>query len=109
MAHRVAWQLYYGRAPEQNIDHINRDKVDNRLVNLRLCDQTQNQGNYPMRSNNKSGVRGVHWSEHHKKWVAQIRQHGKTRRIGGFHDIADAAKAYQAEYRRLFGEFAVAC
>lgn len=104
-AHRVAWQMHYGHVPPKNIDHINRDKTDNRIGNLRLCDQTQNQGNYLMRSNNKSGVRGVYWSEHHQKWVAQITYKGKARRIGGFVHIDDAAKAYQAEYSRLFGEF----
>jgi hypothetical protein len=105
LAHRVAWQLYYGLPPASNIDHVNRDKLDNKIVNLRLCTQTQNQGNYPMRSSNSSGYRGVYWSNHHKKWVAQIRLHGKTRRIGGYKTAEEASAAYMKEAATAFGEF----
>lgn len=105
LGHRLAWQLFYGTEPASNIDHRNRDKLDNRIDNLRLCNQTENQGNYAMRSNNSSGYRGVYWSKHHNKWVAQLRLNGKTKRIGGYSTPEEASAAYMAAASKAFGEF----
>lgn len=60
-AHRLAWYLHYGEWPGCNIDHINGDKSDNRIANLRLCDHKENGRNRPKPGHNTSGFTGV-WS-----------------------------------------------
>ena len=69
--HRVAWYLAYGFWPEQ-IDHINRDKTDNRLHNLRACTRSTNAFNRDARADNTSGHRGVHFNTYAGKWQAMF-------------------------------------
>jgi hypothetical protein len=74
--HRVVWVLFYGQDPgDFLIDHINRDRSDNRPSNLRLCDHGQNNLNKSLASSGKSGIRGVCFLSQYKKkpWVAQYR------------------------------------
>lgn len=70
--HRIAWYLTYGFWPDQ-IDHINRDKTDNRLVNLRACTRSTNSLNRKINNNNTSGVRGVSYCKSRKNWLVQYR------------------------------------
>jgi len=70
--HRIAWFLTYGFWPDQ-IDHINRDKLDNRLVNLRACTRSANALNRGINSNNTSGVRGVSYCKSRKNWLVQYK------------------------------------
>jgi len=90
-AHRLAWLYVHGRFPENNLDHVNRDKTDNRLCNLREATSTENNRNMPRKKANTSGVNGVHWSKSSRKWHAQISILGKTTHLGLFDDIKDAA------------------
>ncbi|WBK39668.1 hypothetical protein [Xanthomonas phage L522] len=57
-AHRLAWLLHHGAWPSQQIDHIDRDRTNNRIDNLRECSNSENQQNVGKRSDNKSGVQG---------------------------------------------------
>jgi hypothetical protein len=77
--HRVAWYLTYGFWPDA-IDHINRDKSDNRLINLRACTRSTNSLNRNLNSNNTSGVRGVCYDKATKKWIVQY----KSKTIGRY-------------------------
>lgn len=95
-AHRVAWAMFYGRWPEGEIDHINRDPSDNRICNLRLADRALNNQNRRLQVNNRSGVPGVHWSKRHQKWRAVIKVSGRKHYLGVFADFGDAVAARRA-------------
>jgi len=92
--HRLAWLYVYGSFPEGQLDHINRIKTDNRIDNLRISDDTLNQHNIEMWSNNTSGVKGVHWDKSNKKWMVKIRWRGERLYLGSFENLEDAKEAY---------------
>ena len=71
-SHRLIWLLVFRRFPEQQIDHINQNKSDNRLVNLRVVNNRENHKNMRLYSNNTSGICGVHWSRKDSIWVSGI-------------------------------------
>lgn len=104
--HRMAWLYVYGRHPEGEIDHINRNKSDNRISNLRECTRGQNLANQSIRTDNTSGTIGVYWSKQAKKWQAYI-NFGNSRIHLGLHDkIDDAVQARLAAEKKYLGEFA---
>ncbi len=88
------------------VDHINRDKLDNYIDNLRWATSKENNQNKSKQSNNTSGISGVSWHKRYKKWHVRIVVNGK-RKHGGYFDNKNEAiakrKAMEAEY---FGEFA---
>lgn len=92
-AHRLAWLYMHGYFPEHGIDHINRDKKDNRIKNLRVVSQQCNVRNTGVRCNNRSGITGVLWAKQQKKWQAKIAVSGKTIHLGYHKDKIEAAKA----------------
>ncbi len=92
-AHRLAWFFSYRKWPEEFIDHINHNKSDNRLENLRCATKHQNGWNLRMPSTNTSGVKGVCWDKRAGCWVAQCWVQGKHYRVGRFQDIAEAEEA----------------
>lgn len=108
LAHRLAWFYVHGAWPDRGIDHINRDRADNRLANIRPADQQQNAANSPARSTSRSGVKGVSWCKSTQMWRATITVNGKQKTIGRYESISDAAAAYQQEAMHAFGEFACA-
>jgi hypothetical protein len=75
------------------IDHINRNKKDNRLCNLRICDKSINAFNIGIKSNNTSGVTGVWFRKDTKKWVAEIKKNYKKISLGCYEKKEDAIKA----------------
>lgn len=81
-AHRLAIAFTTGEFPDCEVDHINRDKTDNRLCNLRVVTAFDNSKNKGMQSNNKSGVTGVYYNKKGKCWVAQLRYNHKTIYLG---------------------------
>lgn len=87
------------------IDHIDRNDLNNRIANIRLCFNSQNQHNSKKQSDNTSGYKGVSWHKHRKKWIAHIRN-GKLIHLGYFCSAVEAAKAYDDKAKELFGEFA---
>lgn len=92
-AHRIAWCLYYGEWPKGQVDHINGDRSDNRIANLRDVDALANARNRGIATNNSSGVLGVIWHKATGKWYAFISVSRKTKSLGLFNDIEDAIKA----------------
>lgn len=101
--HRVIWIMLFGHIPNGfYIDHINGIKSDNRLQNLRLATNHQNQQNRPAPKNSSSGYRGVNWHKTVNKWMARICHHGNRKTIGFFDTAEEAYEAYKAEAKTLF-------
>lgn len=106
LAHRLAWLLTHGVWPADEIDHINRDGLDNRLRNLRQAIHGENVLNKSMRSDNTSGVSGVSQHKRTGKWQAQIAFSGRLHYLGLFKDFASAVAVRKAAELDYFGEFA---
>lgn len=105
-AHRLAWFYVHGEWPRGNIDHKDGDPTNNRLSNLRLCNQSQNGANSRKQENTTSRRKGVCWHKAAQKWVAQITVKGERIYLGIFDNENDAAHAYAAAAQLHFGEFA---
>lgn len=105
-AHRVAWTLAYGVEPSGFIDHINGDRADNRLCNLRCATHSENLRNRGIPCHNTSGIKGVSWEESSKTWRASIGVNRKRIYLGRFAKKGDAAKAVADARSRLHGDFA---
>lgn len=89
-AHRLAWLYMTGEDPEMQIDHINHNKTDNRISNLRLVSNRENHLNLPLYKTNTSGYPGVSWNKRDKKFDVHIHD-GKSRRmIGRCFDLFEA-------------------
>ena len=93
---RIIWFMQRGNWPTNEIDHINGNPADNRLVNLRDVSHKENCKNQAMHCYNASGVTGVSWNKHNKCWVARIHVLGKTKTIGYYKDKIDAIAARKA-------------
>lgn len=88
------------------VDHINRNPLDNRRENLRICTQHENSFNQSIRSDNTSGTTGVSWRKEKNKWYAYIRVNGKKKHLGYFNTKEEAAEARRQAEIEYFGEFA---
>ena len=87
------------------LDHINRNKLDCRKLNLREATPQQNSFNRSMISRNTSGITGVRWSQRLQKWRAQISVNGKNKHLGLFPDINNAKEAYNKAVIKYRGQF----
>ena len=102
-AHRLAWYITYGYLPKE-LDHINRNKSDNRICNLRECSSSENGAN---RESYRVGkYKGVCFCKRHKKYLSQIGYNNKLYFLGYFDTPELAALAYNAKALELYGEFA---
>ncbi|MCI0551283.1 MAG: HNH endonuclease [Anaerolineae bacterium] len=101
--HRVIMQ-----APDGiEVDHIDtNNKLDNRRQNLRLCTHVENMSNQKRPANNKSGYKGVCWRPDRNKWQCSITSKDQRIHVGYFLTAEEAAHAYDAKARKLFGVFA---
>ena len=104
-AHRVCWALHYGEWPSTDIDHVNGDPADNRIVNLRLASKTENNRNQRKREGCSSRYKGVTWDRNWRKWRAAIRVNRRLIRLGEFDDEYQAHLAYCRAADEYFGEF----
>lgn len=91
--------------PGQEIDHINRNGLDNRRANLRIVPHALNARNQPLSRANTSGFKGVTWNRRKRRWQAQIMVNGRNHWLGNFERLEDAAAAYVEGSKRLHGEF----
>ena len=96
LAHRLAWLITHGEWPPADIDHIDGNPNNNRIVNLRSVSRTENLRNTRRSSNNKSGHNGVHWDKKGRKWQAQTSINNCAVHLGYFDDIDDAIAARKA-------------
>ena len=106
-AHRLAYYMHHGVDPlGKCIDHIDGDRTNNKIDNLRLASYVQNQMNHiKLRSDNTSGVIGVSWNKQLKKWQAQIYHYGVKKHLGYFINKEDAIKVRKEAEIKYFGEF----
>ena len=91
-AHRILWKIKYGYDPV-GIDHINGNRIDNRLINLREADQLENMKNVCIQKSNTSGFVGVSWNKAKNAWDARIECNKKIYRLGRFKNKEDAIRA----------------
>jgi len=100
-AHRLAWLYVHGVWPEAQIDHINQNKADNRMENLRLVTHAENMQNRPCQRNNVSGFKGVAPCRRTGRWQALICSNNKQIHLGLFATPEMAHAAYCAAAARL--------
>ena len=107
-AHRIAWALFHNEQPPVYIDHINGQRDDNRINNLRACKNQENCQNSRMPKHNSTGYKGVAVCGNPEtgRFRAYISPHRKQIHIGVFDTPEEAAIAYNKEAVRWFGEFA---
>ena len=88
--HRVIWLWWYGYFPESEVDHIDRDPSNNRLINLREVSRTCNSRNCGTGARNKSGVKGVFWYARYGKWQSSIMVDYKEKQLARHADFTEA-------------------
>jgi hypothetical protein len=97
--HRVIWEMHNGDIPDGlYIDHIDRNRTNNRIENLRLATRQEN-------SRNRL-AKGFYWNKPAQLWLASIKSSDKSTHLGFYDNIIDARAAYLSARRALFGEFA---
>lgn len=106
VAHQVAWAIYHGRRAPSALDHVNGDRTDNRIANLREAEPWQNNLNRSAWRNAASRHRGV-YPMPNGRWRARINEpRGRTLSLGIFGTEQEAAMAYNEAARRLHGKWA---
>lgn len=106
LAHRLAWLDQHGYLPPDHTDHIDGDRRNNRIANLRPATCAENLRNSRTPVNNTSGAKGVYWSKKRRKWVAQIAYGRSVINLGGFTRKESAIAARRAAEAEFHGEFA---
>lgn len=101
-AHQLVWIWWYGKEAEGCVDHINMQRDDNRIENLRQCSHSENMSNRRAQSNNTSGFKGVSRIPRSTKWRATL----CNTHIGSFETAEEAHAAYTLAIKERFGEFA---
>lgn len=109
-AQHLAWLFMTGKWPplDRDLEHEDRNRANNAWINLRLATRSQNNMNAGLRSDNKSGQKGVGLRKDTGQWYARITVERKIILLGHFRSFSEAVAARQAAERRYFGEFAAA-
>jgi hypothetical protein len=96
LAHRLAWLYVFGAFPNEQIDHVNKDRQDNRIKNLRAASDAENKQNLSKTRLNKSGKVGVIWHKAAQKWMSYIHVRNRSVYLGVYDTIEEAATARAA-------------
>ena len=104
-AHRLVWKYHYGKDPKEFIDHIDGNRSNNNIKNLREATNQQNGFNRGPQKNNKLGIKGVR--KKGNKYTAAISINGKVKHLGMFFTIEEARLAREEAEKKLFKEFSV--
>lgn len=103
---RLRWFMESGELPRDMVDHIDHDRDNNKIENLRESCYSTNNRNTTSHNGSTSKYLGVHWRRDNKKWVAQIKDNGERVYLGQFSDEEEAGLAYNKEAVLRHGEFA---
>ena len=103
--HRLVFLIHHGYLPN-TIDHIDGEKDNNRIENLRDVTLSQNQFNRKINKTSTTGVKGVKWSDKRQRFLARLKMNNKEYHIGTFKEIEAAAKAIKEFRENYQGEFA---
>jgi hypothetical protein len=103
--HKIIFLFHNGYMPKW-IDHIDGNKLNNRIENLRSCTRAENSWNMKKFSNNTSGIKGVCWSKEKEKYIARITQNKQVKFIGYFDTLKDASEAIFNARNNFHGNFA---
>ena len=103
LAHRLVWLWHHGSLP-QELDHIDNDRLNNRIENLRVANRSENMWNQKAR--NKTGLKGIFFAKDRNKWRALIAVNNKKIHLGQYDNPEDAANAYKVAANKYHGEFA---
>ena len=102
--HRVIFLMHNGYLPAC-LDHIDTNRLNNRIENLRPATTAQNQYNAGIRKDNTSGVKGVTWHAQSSKWQSQVRYKGENNYLGLYRTVTEATTAVHKAREQLHGEF----
>ena len=103
--HRIIFMWHHGYLPKE-VDHINGNKLDNRIENLRAATKSQNLRNTGIRKTNSSGYKNVTWRKDNKTWAVALRYNGKPLHIGFFKDLELAGLVAEEARNKYHGKFA---
>lgn len=106
LRHRLCWFLYHGKWPKGQIDHINTDKKDDRISNLREATQKENTRNMSIHKDNSTGYKGVSICNRTGKFRARINVNRKEVHLGRFDTAEEAYASYKTAAKLYFKEFA---
>lgn len=105
---RIIWEMHHGPIPDgMQIDHINGNRSDDRIVNHRCCTESQNYVNKLRHSRTSSGLKGVYANK--GGWCSKIKAHGKMLHLGTYGTKAEAAVVFAKASLRYHGKFSVYC
>lgn len=102
--HRIIFLMHHHYLPHQ-IDHIDMDRSNNKIENLRAATESENKFNIKARKGTKSGVKNVVWCKDTEKWRVLITAYGKSHCFGRFSSLEDAAEVAKKQREVLHGEF----
>jgi len=103
--HRIVFLMHHGYMPEY-VDHIDNNRNNNRIENLREATRSQNQWNRRVNKNSSTGVKNVYWNPQLKKYFAQLNVNKKSIYLGVFKELEDAKKALINFRKEHHGDFA---
>ncbi len=110
LIHRLVALTFIDNPDEKpSVDHIDNNRTNNNVRNLRWCTNKENMQNSKLSASNTSGVKGVHWDKQRNKWQAQIRIDGIKIHLGYFENKEDAIRARVQRANEAFGNFVNAC
>ena len=103
-AHKIIWEMIYGERPKY-LDHIDGNRANNRLNNLRSVNASQNACNSRVSKRNTTGYKGVHWNKQRNKWTVFVRKNRKLHYGGAYINLIDAIQCAIQLRIKLHGEY----
>ena len=106
LLHRVLWAMRHGYLSGSNqIDHVNCERSDNRMCNLRIASNSENMMNTKLRSTNTSGFKGVWFDKQQSLWIAEIWKDGVKHRVGKFSSAEEASRHLESVRKKYHRNF----